>query len=561
MSSGETAGGIKAGMAYVQAYLDDAPFTQGLAKLQMKLKSWQANLSKTAAGAYGGELPEPFAALARFAASPAGAFAALLGTAKHTADAREEMLRMSETTGVAVDKLSALSYAARRAGISNETLADGLRKMQGKEFQSMLQGVGGKKANVIADLGLDKSGDAADQFRQIVGQFEKLDSVSRIGLAKKLGLTELLPLINQGVAGLDALTKRARDMGLVMSEEDAKAGKQFVLAMGDLHEILMSCVSQIGGALLPVITGLTNVIVKTVLTVRDWIKNHQELTQEIFFLTAAVVVGGITIKAFAVFVGIAGKALVAFQAIVTGVKFAITAFNTVLDLLPLLTNPYVLMGLAIVAIGAALLYASGAFDRFGELLKSMAGDAATSVGAISHAIAAGGMKEAWNVVCTGFKLMWQETILYLRKEWQDFTAWLFHSSGAQGLLTGMLGTNAPTVQMLAALGNTAGQSGVKEQEDKVKKLRSEFEVAVKSANALKIPGGEDGEKKKAIAAGQAAEVRGTFSGAVAELLGGGEDSGEKEMIELQRQAIIIQEQTRDGIYKMREALIDNNVIQ
>ena len=201
MSTGTT-GAIKAGAAYVQAYLDDNPLTQGLAKLQTKLKGWQASMSKLGASAYGGELPEPFAALARFAASPAGAFSALLGAAKYTAAAREEMLKMSETTGVAVDKLSALSYAARRAGVSNEALASGLQRLQSKEFQMAMQGAGrggvgggfrgaggskgggGGHMDFAAALGLDKHAGADEQLRQIVKQFEKLDSMSRIGLAK-----------------------------------------------------------------------------------------------------------------------------------------------------------------------------------------------------------------------------------------------------------------------------------------------------------------------------------------------------------------------------------------
>src|SRR5271157_2193040 len=143
MSSGTTSA-IKGGMAYVSAYLDDNPLIRGLAKLQGKLKTWQAGLSRLSAGTMGGGLPGPFAAIARFAQSPSGVFAALLVAAKFTAQAREEMLRMSETTGVSVEKLSQYAYAARRAGLSNEALASGLRRMQSKEFMAAFQGMGGK---------------------------------------------------------------------------------------------------------------------------------------------------------------------------------------------------------------------------------------------------------------------------------------------------------------------------------------------------------------------------------------------------------------------------------
>ena len=78
MSTGSTSA-IRGGMAYVQAYLDDNPLTQSLHKLQTKLKGFQAALSRAGSSAYGGALPEPFAAIVRFAQSPAGAFSALLG--------------------------------------------------------------------------------------------------------------------------------------------------------------------------------------------------------------------------------------------------------------------------------------------------------------------------------------------------------------------------------------------------------------------------------------------------------------------------------------------------
>ena len=422
MSTGTT-GAIKGGMAYVQAYLDDNEVSKGLAKLQMKLRSWQASLSKAAAGAYGGELPEPFAALARFAASPAGAFSALLGAAKLTADAREEMFRMSETTGVTVEKLSALAYAARRAGVSNEALASGLRKMQSKEFQAMIGG--GKKAGqmqgIMAGLGLDKSKDAADQFRQIVAQFEKLDAVSRVGLAKKLGISELLPLINQGVDQLDAFTARAKELGLVMSEADAKAGKRFGLAMGDLHDVLMNSVSAIGGALVPCITGLTNITVRVVTGIRDWLKDHQALTQAIFFGTGAIVAGGVVLKGFSIMLGIAAKGVNLLGYAVKGLKVAFDVLSVGVSWLPLLANPWVLAGLAIGGVVVWIAKLSGAFDGLSSVWKGFSADFSDSFGAISNALAKGDIQAAWNVVTAFLKTEWIRVTNYLGQAWSNFS--------------------------------------------------------------------------------------------------------------------------------------------
>ena len=110
---------------------------------------------------------------------------------------------MSESCGVSVEKLSQYAYAARRAGVSNEALASGLKRMQSKEFMASVQGMGGKGGGLkgatnaaIAQLG---AGDATDQLRNFIKLTENMPTAERIGLAKRLGLSELLPLINQGV--------------------------------------------------------------------------------------------------------------------------------------------------------------------------------------------------------------------------------------------------------------------------------------------------------------------------------------------------------------------------
>jgi hypothetical protein len=126
------AGAIRAGAAYVEVFLDQNRVTQGLAVLQTKLRGWSASLSRIGASTYGGELPGPLAAIARFASSPAGMLAGLLTAAKMTATAWEEMVHLAQKAGTSVEAISALSYAARRADVA---LAHGV------EFGSRLIGL------------------------------------------------------------------------------------------------------------------------------------------------------------------------------------------------------------------------------------------------------------------------------------------------------------------------------------------------------------------------------------------------------------------------------------
>ncbi len=240
-----TAGAIKGGMAYVQAYLDDNPLTKGLAKLQGKLKVWQASLSTLAAGTMGGGLPEPFAAIARFAASPAGAFAALTGAAKYTADARANAPPLR-----GYGRGRGKTLAIRLRGPSRRSLQRGPGRRPAEDAVAGVSVGPGRRPHGGA-FGALGNGDAADKLREFIRLAENMPSEERIGLARKMGLSELLPLINQGVDALDAFTARARQLGLVVSQEDAEAGKRFQQVWGDLHDVLMSSVQAIGGAWSP----------------------------------------------------------------------------------------------------------------------------------------------------------------------------------------------------------------------------------------------------------------------------------------------------------------------
>ena len=318
-----TASGIKSGMAYVQAYLDDNPLTQGLTKLRAKLISWQSKLGSMGSKAYGGQLPEPFAAVARFATSPAGVFTGLLGAAKHTAEVREQMLRMSETAGVSVEHFSAAAYAANKYGVSMEALAAGLKRMETKEFAAMLgggkgggKGGGGMKGFAKGLFGGLGGGDAMDRMIALARKMEGQSAKIQAGMARAAGMGDLLPMLRQGGDALEADIRHAKELGLVLSGPDAEAAEKFGFAWKDLQAVIGNAVGQIGGALLPLLTGLTRMVSRVALATRDWVKQHKTLVIGLFAAAAAIVAGGIALKLMAVGVSLATTAVAVMKGVV-----------------------------------------------------------------------------------------------------------------------------------------------------------------------------------------------------------------------------------------------------
>lgn len=550
MSSGPS-GGIKGGMAYVQAYLDDNPVTQGLVRLRGKIRSWQSSLGSMAAGTLGGALPEPLAAIVRFAQSPAGAFTALVGAAKFTAEAREQMLLMSESTGVSVEKLSQYAYAARRAGVSNEALANGLKRLQSKEFMSAMQGLGGKggglKGITAATMGQLGSGDATDQLRNFIRLAENMPTAEKIGLAKRLGLSELLPLISQGVESLDAFTARARELGLVMNEEDAKAGKRFEQAFGDLTDVLKSSAAAIGGALVPMITGLTNIVVRVAAAVRNWIKEHAALAQTIFLVTGAIVAGGIAIKLLSIGFGILASAIAVVSGVFTVASAVVSVFNVVLAiteaLLGSIALPILLVVGALVGLAAYIVYSSGILGDFGRMLGQMGHEAGDAMGAIAHAIAGGDIEKAWKVVTAFLQYEWASTLYQLGAMWDAFGDSILKSP-LLDLISPLLGAGA---HLLA--GGERSNAQVNESLKKLDALRAELKDAESAANAVKTPDFGGGKPPPGLTPMQQNAVVGTFSGSAAGLLGGG---GGDNAIALAKEANKIAEDDAANSKKWRE---------
>ena len=161
----------------------------------------------------------------------AGALGALLKNAVNTADALSEM---SQRTGVAVERLSGLSYAARMSGTSVEGLEKGLKGLA-RSVDGATK-VGTESGAVFAAMGVsikDASGNVRgmdDILADVADKFAGYeDGAQKAALAQKLfgkAGAELIPLLNEGSAGIAELTDEAERLGLVISGETAQAANE-----------------------------------------------------------------------------------------------------------------------------------------------------------------------------------------------------------------------------------------------------------------------------------------------------------------------------------------------
>src|SRR5699024_2498742 len=139
-------------------------------------------------------------------------------------------------TSVSAQAFSELAYAASQANLSQGELERVLRR----STEAINHGAAGtgKQSDALKELGIsayDASGQlktADTMLRDMIDKFSKLEpGAKRTGLVldlfgQQLG-QKVIPLLNGGADGLDAMIQQAHDFGIVVEDEAAVAAMEF----------------------------------------------------------------------------------------------------------------------------------------------------------------------------------------------------------------------------------------------------------------------------------------------------------------------------------------------
>ena len=183
---------LLANMARLQKDMDDAKRSVGGA---MGAIERSVGAATTALGALGAGL----------------SVAALAAYATRAIDAADAMNDLSQRVGIAVKSLAAYELAASQSGTSMESLAKGIKGLSGNLVE---HGAALRKAGISATT-------ADGALRQVADVFAKMpDGMEKTTLAVKLfgksGM-ELIPMLNQGSAGLEMAAEKSAKYSAQMS--------------------------------------------------------------------------------------------------------------------------------------------------------------------------------------------------------------------------------------------------------------------------------------------------------------------------------------------------------
>ena len=319
---------------------------------------------------------------------------------KETSEYGDNVWKTSQKIGVGVKAWQEIAHAGEMSGIEQDALSSGLIKLN----KNIIEAANGNKTMSIwfKRVGIsvkDASGKvkSADQVLMEMAEiFGKMPdgpkkTAAAIALAGKSG-ANLIPMLNSGKKGLAEMRKEARDLGLVLDEDTARASEVFNDNISRLMKTMKGLVFYVGGLLIPVFDDI-------VVSVREWVEANRELIKsklkqwvddlkkklpelkkQFFEITDKIKDFYMKISEGLGLIG-GFKGLLTGLAIYIGVSFIASiaaAANAFIALgVAIMTTPvgWIMLGIAAIAAGAILIYKnwekiSGWLKIFGHILAT-----------------------------------------------------------------------------------------------------------------------------------------------------------------------------------------------
>ncbi|MBR4103907.1 MAG: phage tail tape measure protein, partial [Thermoguttaceae bacterium] len=256
----------------------------------------------------------------------------------------DEMDKMSQRTGFAVETLSAFSHAAGQCGTDLGTVEGAIRG-----FQSVLgDAANGSKdaAEKFERIGLNVAElvnlAPEEQFRRIMRAVASVENPTlRAAAAMEIfgdAGAQLGPMINGGADALDAYLKEAQEAGVVMSGEQAASAAALSDAFGRLKASFQGLSLTLAEKLVPSVRQGVDAFAKIVAAINGLAETYP------VFSTLIKLAGGASAAALAIFAGYGQIAK--FSAAVAGATKALWAFSAAAA-----TNPLTWVAAATVALG------------------------------------------------------------------------------------------------------------------------------------------------------------------------------------------------------------------
>ena len=318
--------------------------------------------------------------------------------------------KMARRTGMGAKDLSLLGYAAEQSEASVADMGNSLKFLN----RNLALAERGSKAakDAFSQIGIDSSQlqflDKKEQFLVVADAIRRLgDEAKQTDAAMKIfgrGGTSMLPMLQEGAAGIRALMQEADDQGIGISDEDAAKAEVLMGAIIRMKRSMEGFRRTIMSSLVEPVSKFLEWGAKIIKNLREWINANQSVTMAVFKLAGVVAITGVAFATWR-FVGPMIKRL--FNPIGT-----LTAFLWKLSVAVWASlGPYGLLIAAITGVASAILYFTGA----GSKLMSWFSD-------IAAMIKDGRIVDAVKVMWLEIQLLFEEGKLAIMNKWNEVAA-------------------------------------------------------------------------------------------------------------------------------------------
>lgn len=396
---------VSAGKAFVELGVDDTALQKGLNKAAAKLRAFGKVLSS---------IGKAFMGAGAAVAAPL----AIMG--RQFANTGADLLDMSKRTGMSVEALSALQYAAAQTGSSLEDVETATKHMQ----KTLVEAASGSEGAMTALAALHlqikdfKGLNPDQQFQKLTSALAALpDPTMRAGLAMQLfgrSGTSILPMIEE----MDSLQARFKKLGFGETTDQAKQAKELKSAFTDVSFAARYIAVSVGSALAPTLKHLAEVVAGAGKAIHKFAAEHGDAIKQVFKFALATTAAGAALYAF-------GKA---FSVVAYGINFstaimgiATRGFAMLAGTIGFIVSPVGLATAAIVGLGAVILDSTGlgraGLGYLSRAFGQLASDAQTAWGAIGHALANADIGAAAKVLWATVKMEFDRGVESLDNVW------------------------------------------------------------------------------------------------------------------------------------------------
>ena len=192
--------------------------------------------------------------------------AAIFGLATKAASSCDNIDKMSQRLGLSRQAFQEWDYVLSQSGVDINSMKIGFKTLTNTIGQ--VSEAGTTAGTAFDTLGIsidDVKGKSQDEiFSMVITQLQGLDDqTQKATLAQQLfgrSGQEMLPLLNSSAEATEALKQKARDYGLVLSDEAVNAGVAFTDNMDTMHRKIEAVTTNLGASFMPIISNVCDYI-------------------------------------------------------------------------------------------------------------------------------------------------------------------------------------------------------------------------------------------------------------------------------------------------------------